>query len=1344
MSALSTLFAKFDVELERASAFGAHIGALDATVSVEPGRGSRLDYTVDGEAKAVRYPAAGVRLGAGTADLSGSVEIDTEDGEIEELSSRGTATVRGLDAAGNKINRANIKLDVKGRPPALSGKVDARAAGIDAAGQKFDEVDLSATIQPDLSFEADATVKNEDREPQDLRVEASGKLSSSLDQIDDLEAKIFNNKKSEDEPIWTITDATITSKGNTLEFENVKLANDDQFISIQGAYRTSGNQDLAVQARNIDIGQLRDELALGEFIPPMRGVVETIDLELSGTASRPAIKIDVIVRRFFYEGYGPFDLVLKGRYKNNKLTLNTLELDGYDIELVRMQARLPVTLDLHGTFDMRWTEPIIATIMINPIDLGALSRRVEQLSDYKLEGKFGGGGIINGTLSAPMLDMNLSFQDLFFEGKLDEQPLTITNLSARAHLAYEPPKDKEKGFQLDATVQRGERKFVELDLSSPLPLAQWAYRIIERGEEVDFTREILNQPYSMDVDFATIDLGVLNRSGLISEPTISGVFDLDLEGTGTFNAPSLTVNTTAKGLSVRGDVTDQRVDFRDIDLTSALNISPVVGARGGITWEASANVGGEPLVNTNMRVAAPLGKWLEKAARGEELDYIDELLSKELALKLDVNKLDLGDLAIAPLLSDSDAAGVIDVALDASGTLGDPSATLELTVGRMECGSGKPCDGFGWDRYRDVVVEAKLELEDKLLTLDDLEINWDNLDIILARGSIPLPIDTLLAGEPLADEAFNFLIDVKPLPLTKFSAIDYSFASLTGEIAGRMSLSGTSRAPIVDGRLTFDKVKLGAKRKSEGKFQLDLGVQDNIVSAGLVLSSDGERVLNIGGHARVLTDLVELVAGADPLDIPLTQRRATAKMTMVDDVSLEARTKDGRPLDLTQALPMRMLKSYARDIEGLLTMDVDISGQYDDLHPAGKIALEGAALTLPSFGRRFEDIDIITTLGPTQITLEKMSLREQNSTVVMQGELTHENFSPRGVTAQMRAQDFNVGDFIDMPFFATGDVVVVGNLKATPMEFDIDMSKIDVQLTENITSGLHPLAMSEDIIIVNGRGATVNAGNQIDVASAEAQQSSSDLLDFNLRARVKMAPDTWVRHPYGEVRVQGDMSARMLGSSVTVGGQVEALEGQAEFMGKAFTVEKAVISFTGADPPDPRLQIEASYPLDRSITESVGPASDGKPNILVSITGVSTDPSLKLLSDPAMSENDILYVLATNRPPDQADVGQGSAVGEAVASAVSGFLLDLVKSELSDTLPLDFFDVLRVDTTNLEVGKYINQGKIYLAYRYLFGSSNASIYSFQYNFLQRWTLETQVSTSDDDTQLNFNVFWNAL
>jgi hypothetical protein len=72
--------------------------------------------------------------------------------------------------------------------------------------------------------------------------------------------------------------------------------------------------------------------------------------------------------------------------------------------------------------------------------------------------------------------------------------------------------------------------------------------------------------------------------------------------------------------------------------------------------------------------------------------------------------------------------------------------------------------------------------------------------------------------------------------------------------------------------------------------------------------------------------------------------------------------------------------------------------------------------------------------------------------------------------------------------------------------------------------------------------------------------------------------------------------------------------------------------------------------------------------------------------------------------------------------------------------------VLRVDTSNLEVGKYVNNGKIYLSYRYLFGGadqSGESVYEFEYHFAPKWTLEAQGRDSDQGGQFNFNIFWDA-
>lgn len=181
-------------------------------------------------------------------------------------------------------------------------------------------------------------------------------------------------------------------------------------------------------------------------------------------------------------------------------------------------------------------------------------------------------------------------------------------------------------------------------------------------------------------------------------------------------------------------------------------------------------------------------------------------------------------------------------------------------------------------------------------------------------------------------------------------------------------------------------------------------------------------------------------------------------------------------------------------------------------------------------------------------------------------------------------------------------------------------------------------------------------------------------------------------------------------------GEIRIVEGRYRAYGQNLSIEQGRALYAGGPIENPALDIVASRQRGDDI--KVG----------VRVTGTAKQPLVRLFSEPAMDDADVLSYLILGRPLEQASTTEGRALyqaatslalvgGEAIATRIGGqFDLSEVSIESGETT---------TDTT-LVLGKSLSP-RLYV--RYIQGLvENTSAFQIRYRLSERWTLETESGT----------------
>lgn len=782
---------------------------------------------------------------------------------------------------------------------------------------------------------------------------------------------------------------------------------------------------------------------------------------------------------------------------------------------------------------------------------------------------------------------------------------------------------------------------------------------------------------------------------------VQGEVAMSTQLQGTLMSPKLDVELTTKQLHATPALESEQVRVGPIESVAKIRYRAPNPDDGGLIMSYVATIDDQPPVELMARVEANVAAWLREQLAGVAVDWESRLVAAPWRFIVQTEGFDLKQIRVGPLRA-ADVEGILDIGIIGDGSLAQPSANFEISL-----------KGFGFQRYRDIYFDADVGIERDHLLLRRSRLEWDGDELLLASGRIPAPFETLFGDAALGDLPIDFEAQLQPMALSKLSAIDYSFASLTGQVQGKVEVGGRLAEPVGTARFSVDGVSFASGSTGGISAYASLSAND-VVAGGITWTHDGKEALTASIELPVDINVMRLVAGEQP---DLT---GPVEATLRGDAPLAA------------LLPSRFLDAYVRGVKGAFTADMKMTGTVEQPLFEGRVHLTNGEFGLPQFSREFTDVQLDLAAQHGQFQLNDLHVAGQRGFVSAEGTLAVDGWKPGTVDGKIEVNEFGTAGFADMAMFVWADVVLGGDFAASPATAKASIGNLEVVVPDTSDLTTHATTLDSDIVVIR----TQADREALFVTDGHVEPVST--VPYATLA-VEIESGGKVRHPLAQVEVAGAFDLRLSDAGPTLLGEVYTERGTAQFLGKRFDIQQGIVTFTGADPPDPRLQVEAAYKLDRNITRDIGQPTSGDPRAIVRVTGRSSDPRIRFLSDPQMSESDVIYVLLTNRPPNRGQVGETGLASGAASGLLTGLIADSPVGKV--------FDV-RVEAgaqgfsdASIEVGRYITPN-VFISVDFKSGANpneNNSEFNIEYRFLPRWVFE--LGAGDRGTG-EANVFWD--
>lgn len=905
-----------------------------------------------------------------------------------------------------------------------------------------------------------------------------------------------------------------------------------------------------------------------------------------------------------------------------------------------------------------------------------------------IRGRVNGTVQVDGSSKKPRGYVDLTLTEIYYEGY---GPFTISIKGL-----YED--DRLYISQADVTAY----EIQLLDMTAIVPIHVTLDGEFEVLEDEDFSLLTTIVPFEMEEFHDPIPvLSTLDARGQIAG---------EIAFFGSLSNPYMETQLNLDDAEVSvGLASGDNVQIGPVRVVSNIKYAPLGTQQGGFRGAISLRDRNNDGFQARAAAQVPLEQWLTYAARGE-LDKIkaEDWMDAPFELLLLLPSYDISKVNVSAA-REAKAEGEIDVYVQAQGTMTNPNGIVRARLA-----------DFGWGRYRDIYVDLDMEFGNEKLSINNFLVNWDAADIIKASATLPVPIEDVLEGEKLEDLPLNAQVQLLEIPIAKLSAIDFTFAAITGSIQADIKLAGSLNAPQLDGTLQLEGVTFADGRP--GSIEFDIGARRNRLTANATLTHNERKSLSFSAGLPMNLNFISLAQGEDFL----TKGPLSGSLFAQD-------------LPVASMIPRRILDSFMQDVGGTLNTDLTLRGNYETPVVSGSFKLMDFEAFFPGLGRTIDEGNIHVTAKSNAIEIVELYAREGNGYIDADGEVVLSNFQPQRANLKVTMKELSTSGFSPLPAYVTGNAVLDADLTTEIIDTTVTLRDLDIAIPDTAQAGTHPLELSADVEILNPRERERGLVQLEQIESALGERSQL------AKVQVKIEPNSWVHHPNADIQFRGDLALDVGRTDTVILGDISTVDGKLEFLGKEFAMRQGIVTFAGNTPPNPRLQVEAVYTLDRSITEAVGPATSGEPKAVVRVTGPARNPQLRLSSDPQMTESQIIYVLVTDRPPADPNQEQGVA-GQAVAAA-SGLLSGMLKQRAAKYTPIDTF---RLTTDNegvsgVELGRYFGKN-LFFAYQYQFAAEqgeNISEFRLEYtlDFAPSWLVGTRFGDQGNGAVF---IFWDVL
>jgi translocation and assembly module TamB len=390
-----------------------------------------------------------------------------------------------------------------------------------------------------------------------------------------------------------------------------------------------------------------------------------------------------------------------------------------------------------------------------------------------------------------------------------------------------------------------------------------------------------------------------------------------------------------------------------------------------------------------------------------------------------------------------------------------------------------------------------------------------------------------------------------------------------------------------------------------------------------------------------------------------------------------------------------LLPGALRESHGDLDLDLRVGGSWQQPELAGDLHLSGAGAYLPVAGITLRDLSLQAEFANDRVRIPVFKVASGEGQLTGAGELRLQNWQIAEFSGTVGGERFLAINHPELRLVASPALTISGTMQTIRVRGEVKLPELLVRGRQTQA----PLRQNADVLIV-------------DAPPAAAGETP---LALDLEVRVLLGERVMVKFGGIDARLSGDVLVTARGNEEITGrGEIRVVEGGYAAYGMKLDISRGTLLFAGGPVDQPTLDILA--------LRQVGEVKAG-----VRVTGTPRTPLVKLYSEPAMPDTDILSYIVLGRPMGS-DAGQADLLMVGAGALLAKGESTVLQDRLRRRVGIDVLDIQSgngdLTTSVITVGKYLNP-KLYISLGHsLFTGSN--IVGLRYNIGQHWQAESTV------------------